>query len=515
MRIFSLVWSFRIRLLLLLAALLIATLSIQYYLNRRAGKEQSYLNQKAQEESDRVIAEQERALAAAFVMGVESISSGEWLVNLNEQAKHPLLDPNAGRITNILIVDSNGRVLDSLTQYNPIQKPDGTLDYFELSEVQLPPLINPIEFEGEPGRLPSTSTETLYPGAGEPRAFAFPVETDVKGRLYVIVALGSANPPSGILSRETARPLLYTLTVLLIMTLLTTLLVWRFTEPIKALSDAARRVAAGDLSFRVRAANRRDEIGALAARFNEMISKLARTRELESRLNQAERSAVVGRLASAIAHEVRNPLNYINLTLDHLRASFAPRDPSKQETFDRLATQLKAEVARIDSRITEFLKYSRPSRLNLQPVDLRSAAADAVRMVEVEAKENDIDIDIESTDNLPLVMADEEALRSVFTNLIINSLQAINGRGGAIRIRLTEDDGKGLARIEIADDGPGIPAGNISQVFEPYFSTKETGTGLGLAIVKKAVEDHGGSILVTSGSGEGTTFTITLPVSPD
>src|SRR5205085_3237207 len=111
------------------------------------------------------------------------------------------------------------------------------------------------------------------------------------------------------------RPLLPTFAVLIVSILFATILVWRFTRPIEDLSEAARRVARGDFNFRVRAATRSDEMGELARVFNEMIANLGRTRELEIKLHQAEQSAVVGRLASAIAHEIRNPLNYINLTL--------------------------------------------------------------------------------------------------------------------------------------------------------------------------------------------------------
>src|SRR5258705_3003008 len=152
--------------------------------------------------------------------------------------------------------------------------------------------------------------------------------------------------------------------LLLVTTLVTGFFVWRFTRHIKELSVAARKVAGGDFEFRV-PAERQDEMGTLAAAFNEMTAKLGRTRELETQLHQAEKGAVVGRLAAAIAHEIRNPLNYINLTLDHLRSSFAPLDPVKRETFGRLTDQLKAEVARLNRHIPDFLKYSRPSTLEL------------------------------------------------------------------------------------------------------------------------------------------------------
>jgi signal transduction histidine kinase len=254
-------------------------------------------------------------------------------------------------------------------------------------------------------------------------------------------------------------------------------------------------------------------MGQLAARFNEMIARLGHMRELEGLLHQAEQSAVVGRLASAIAHEIRNPLNYINLTLDHLRTAFAPEDQKKRETFERLAQQLKVEVARINSRISEFLNYSRPSALEMRPLDLRAQAEDALRMVEVKAAESNIETRVEQAGEVPLVMGDEEALRSVFTNLIINGMQAIDGEGGNLTVRISAENEGRNARIEITDTGQGIAPDDISKVFEPYFSTKDTGTGLGLAIVKKAVDDHGGSISVKSKQGEGTTFTITIPTT--
>jgi signal transduction histidine kinase len=110
------------------------------------------------------------------------------------------------------------------------------------------------------------------------------------------------------------------------------------------------------------------------------------------------------------------------------------------------------------------------------------------------------------------VLGDAGSLRSVFTNLIINSLHAFNNSGGALTITLLAHPEENIAQIDVSDTGKGIPAEDIPKLFEPYFSTKETGTGLGLAIVKKAVEDHGGTIAVKSTPGEGTTFSITLPL---
>ncbi len=504
MRTLDLIYSFRGRLLFVLTALLVVTLGVQYYLNVRA-----------EQRVARFIDEQEKALTAALQMGSEGVSSTAYLSELQKQAKVSFFNKQTGPVINILSVNAQGLVTDSLdAQYFPPIGDDGKLKYYPLSNIldRLPPLANAGELSDEASRTQNSSAPQIR--ASEPRALTFPLDTD-QGRWYVIVVLGSANAPSSWWSRQAARPLLYTFIILLVAMLAASVLVWRFTRPIKELSDAAFRVAAGNFDFRVPAADRRDEMGALAARFNEMIAGLGRTRELEARLNQAERSAVVGRLASAIAHEIRNPLNYINLTLDHLRTAFAPADEAKRQTFNRLADQLKAEVARINTRISEFLNYTRPPKLDLRPLDLRAVAEDALHMVEVKASESGIETRVETAGAVPQVSGDAESLRSVFTNLVINGLQAIDGEGGRLTIKLSTDETGKRARIDITDTGHGISPEHISQVFEPYFSTKETGTGLGLAIVKKAVTDHGGTIYVTSKPDHGTTFTITLPATKE
>ena len=492
--------TFRVRLLLVLALLLVATLGVQFFLNRRA-----------EQRVARTIAEQEQALAAGISLALQSFSTTARMKDLDTGAKFLTSERAAGRITNILIVRDEGSVPgrldgddpidDSLDKtYNPEQLEDGTERDIKLAQVALPRLINPEE---------AAAGRQLV--SGEPRAFAIPAQTS-KGRYYIVVALGAGQMTTHEPAWRDISPLLPTLSVLLVATLITVLLVWQFTRPIQELSAAARRVARGDFDFRVHAARRSDEMGALARVFDEMIARLGRMRELEAQLHQAERSAVVGRLASAIAHEVRNPLNYINLTLDHLRTAFAPQEPDKRALVDRLTDQLKAEVQRINVRISEFLSYSRPARLEPRPLDLRALVDDALRIVEPQARECGIEMRVEQQTDVPAVQGDPQSLRSLFTNLIINGVQAMEGDGVGGRLTITLAPAEGTrVRVEVSDTGRGIAAEDISQVFEPYFSTKETGTGLGLAIVKKAVDDHGGTITVRSKQDEGTTFTITLP----
>lgn len=495
----ALVESFRARLLLLLALMLGLTLGIQYYFNLKAVRANA-----------RMIIEQEQAIMTGVALGLQSLQSDKYLVEIVGNMSEPLLNNKRVRVRNILVVDDAGNVRDSLNpEFNPGENEDKSPRYVQLKDIQLLPLRSVVQFTGDNQQpLPPWIPPSTNADFGEAGAFYFPVQT-TQGRRFIIVVLDSANILTNLFERQASRSALLTLAVLFVTTLVTGFFVWRFTRPIKDLSVAARNVASGNFDVQVQT-SRRDEMGTLASAFNEMTAKLSRARELEMQLHQAEKGAVVGRLAAAIAHEIRNPLNYINLTLDHLRSSFAPADPEKKATFIQLANQLKAEVARINRHITDFLKYSRPSKLELQDVDIRAEAEDALRLVEGRAEECGIETEIVQDGVLPLVMADRESLRSVFTNLMINAVEAMDGEGGNISIRLSNTEPNSV-KVEITDSGCGIAPQDISKVFEPYFSTKETGTGLGLAIVKKAVDDHGGTISVTSKEGTGTTFTIILP----
>ena len=497
MRFPALVESFRARLLLLLALMLGLTLGIQYYFNLRAGKANA-----------RMIIEQEQAIMTGIGLGLKSLTSDKYLVDI--VGSDPLLSNKRVRVRNILVVDDFGNIQDSLSpEFNPRKNEDQSPRYFQFTDIQQLPLRSVVPFNAEIDTpLPPWIPPSANPDFGEAGAFYFPVKT-TEGRRFIIVVLDSAYVLTNVFERQTSRSALLTLAVLFVTTLVTGFFIWRFTRPIKDLATAARNVAGGNFDVQVQT-SRRDEMGTLATAFNEMTAKLGRQRELEMQLHQAEKGAVVGRLAAAIAHEIRNPLNYINLTLDHLRSSFSPADPEKKTTFVQLTSQLKTEVARINRHITDFLKYSRPTKLELQDLDIRAEAEDALRLVEGRAEECGIETKIEQDGPLPAVLGDRESLRSVFTNLVINAVEAIDGDGGSISIKLSNTESNSV-KVEVTDSGCGISPQDISKLFEPYFSTKETGTGLGLAIVKKAVDDHGGTISVASKEGSGTTFTIILP----
>ncbi len=455
---------------------------------------------------------QERALIAGVSLGVRGITSDKRMIRLREG--NPQFDEAAGgRVLNVIIVDHEWKVFDSLREDQwPVLQSDGvTYIPHDLKDIVVPPLVNAEEMGPNISHFPQSPLWKGRPVRAE--AQAFPIVTD-KGVWYVVVVLRNEKASQGFWNQQAARPLIYTLAVLLIATLGAAFLVWRFTRPIAALATAAQKVAAGDLTFRVPDHERRDEMGQLASQFNEMIEKLANARDLEAKLRQVEQSAVVGRLASAIAHEVRNPLNFINLTLDHLRQGFSPDESEKREIFNKLTTQLKSEVARINNLITAFLNYSRPYEYVLRPLDLANETADALDLVRPQAAESGVDINFDSGRNhfphIPRVMADADPLRSVLTNLFINALQAMEGENNSLTVRIEPTTDLRHVRLAVTDTGRGIEPEHVPHLFEPYFSTKETGTGLGLAIVKKVVDEHGGSIEVQSVPGEGTTFTVTF-----
>ncbi len=487
--------TFRARLLIILAFLLITTLGVQYYLNL-----------KTQRENDNLRAMQEQALVAGMVLGFSGMSSSEYMQDLINSRRQPFFDEkNSQRIKDVIIINNDWQIYDSLNPDITPTTENGETKFHNLSElINLPPLIEDEKKLGaDIGKFPNSNTISTEEGRGE--AHAIPIQT-TQGRWYVMVILESDQEKA--VSRA-AQPLVYTLSILLLSTIITIVLVWRFTRPIANLSNAARQVAEGDLSVRVKGAERSDEIGKLTSQFNEMTAELEKTRELESKLQEAEKSAVIGRLGSAIAHEIRNPLNYINLTLDHLRAKFAPETDEKKADFEKLTAQLKAEVARINNQISDFLNYSRPTKANLQPSNIRKIVEDSLRIVEAQADEQNIKISLIEHENVPQILADAEFLRSVFNNLFINAVQSMEKNGGNLNVKISPAEN--FVKIEIADTGTGISAENQTKIFQPYFSTKETGTGLGLAIVKKIVDIHNGTIEVTSNPDEGTKFTVNLP----
>jgi signal transduction histidine kinase len=292
---------------------------------------------------------------------------------------------------------------------------------------------------------------------------------------------------------------------------LTIFLARRYTEPINNLVEDFKRVSAGDLSVTI-PVDSDDEIGELAAGFNNMVEKLREREALEKRLYEAEHLSRVGQLASGIAHEIRNPLNYISLAIDHLREEMLPLCASAQHAeLEELAEKIKEEVRRANYMVVNFMNYGRPLKLRRALIAYEEVLAKALPVVQERLTEQRITVVKRIAPDFPLLWVDQEMLRNCILNLIGNAAQAMSG-GGVITLGAELDHDQ--VKLTFSDQGKGIAPEDMGKIFQPYFTTRDVGIGLGLAITERIIKEHGGSITVDSALGEGTAFTILLPAQP-
>lgn len=280
-----------------------------------------------------------------------------------------------------------------------------------------------------------------------------------------------------------------------------------YSRPIHNVVDAAQRVAAGDLSLDL-TADRKDEIGELTRSFNFMVQKLRDKRALEEKLRETEHLSGIAQFARDIAHEIRNPLNFISLSIDHLREKYMPLEDGKKEKFESLITSIKHEIQRLNKLVGDFLDYGKPLRLSLHEVDMGSLIDEVMAVVRPKAEKDRIEI-YTQYEALPKLYLDPELVKTCIFNVIINAFQAMPG-GGRLTIGTHASDSK--FSIIIEDTGIGVPKENLAKLFDPFFSTKSTGLGLGLAMTKRVIEEHGGKVDFQSIEGKGSTVTISLPI---
>lgn len=305
-----------------------------------------------------------------------------------------------------------------------------------------------------------------------------------------------------------------TLAVFALGMLLSLVLASAVSRPVQALTDAARRVAAGDLSAQVRTSGS-DELGALARTFNQMVERLGESRALEERLRVAERSTAMGRFAAALAHEIRNPLNSISLTIDHVRTRLAPEGDAQRGEFQALMATLKSEVARLNRLVGDFLSSGQPARLDPRPCDVREVVRETAALVQHKARDQSIEIEVDVAAELPATLADPELLKTCLLNLVLNAFEAMPAGGRLVLAARLEGEPDALAiTVLVSDTGVGMSRHAAAMAFEPYFSTKEAGVGLGLALVSRIVEGHGGGVRLESKPGHGTSVRLLLPLRP-
>ncbi len=284
----------------------------------------------------------------------------------------------------------------------------------------------------------------------------------------------------------------------------------RYTTPIKNMVEDFKRVSAGDLSVTIPVESN-DEIGEMAVGFNNMVEKLREREALEKRLYEAEHLSRVGQLASGIAHEIRNPLNYISLAIDHLKVEMLPNCGDKCSELLELTEKIKEEVRRANYMVVNFMNYGRPLKLRRTQVVYPELLAKVLPVLQDRLSEQHVVVVKQIPVDLPPLWIDGELFRNCILNFITNASQAMPD-GGTITLgaQLEEDQ----VKLTFTDQGSGISPDDISKIFQPYFTTKDVGIGLGLAITERIIKEHGGGIDVESTVGTGTTITVSLPLQP-
>ena len=277
----------------------------------------------------------------------------------------------------------------------------------------------------------------------------------------------------------------------------------RITTPVRELARGAAAIARGELDVRLEVKSRKDELWDLVRAFDRMVEELERSRQ---QLVLAERVAAWREIARRIAHEIKNPLTPIQMSIETMRR-VRDRPDKFAEIFDEGTKTILDEVARLKRIVQEFSDFARAPKPELAPCDVCEVARAALSLYKGAAP-----VRADFAQALPPVLADRNQLQQVILNLLENARDAVARKGaGEIIVRARQADGG--VELEVEDSGVGFSEAVRDKLFVPYFTTKESGTGLGLAIVHRIVTDHGGRVSAHGEEGRGATFTISLPAA--
>jgi len=285
----------------------------------------------------------------------------------------------------------------------------------------------------------------------------------------------------------------------------------RVTRPVEVLAAAARDVAGGNWNTQVEV-NSADELGELAESFNRMTRELLQQRD---QLVQTERVAAWRELARRLAHELKNPLFPLQLTVENLIRARQQSPEQFEEIFLESSTTLLAEIANLKAIISRFSDFSKMPHPQLQRVQLNEIVQGVGRLFQAQLQASNppaIECEFELDEHLEPIAADAELLHRAISNLLLNAMDAMP-QGGTVRLRTWQTDNS--VYLEVSDTGTGLTSEECERLFTPYFTSKQHGTGLGLAIVQSIVSDHDGKISVQSSPGRGTTFRIELCKNPE
>ncbi|HZR64892.1 MAG TPA: HAMP domain-containing sensor histidine kinase [Terriglobales bacterium] len=351
------------------------------------------------------------------------------------------------------------------------------------------------------------SGEIIHTSSGDETVNSFPLTGNNNQILGVLLVTSSRQIYNELRVQIRAVALVAASAGLILAILLSSWAATRVTRPVEELAKAARDVAAGNWNVNVDV-TRRDELGELAESFNRMTRDLLDHRE---KLVQSERVAAWRELARRLAHELKNPLFPLQLTIENLLRAREHGQQQFDETFQESATTLLTEISNLKSIIAKFSDFSKMPQPQFQQVKLGELLESVSKLHQAQFTTAKIACKLKITSTNPIA-ADPELLHRALSNLVLNAVDAMPG-GGELTLRAHATDD--AVRIEVSDTGKGLTREECANLFTPYYTSKPRGTGLGLAIVQSVVSDHGGKISVSSEPGRGTTFIIDLPANRD
>ena len=358
------------------------------------------------------------------------------------------------------------------------------------------------------------STEIVHwssAAADDETVHAIPLAGQDRQTLGVLLVGNSLRPYVDLLQHIRSAAMLVGGASIVLAILLSGWAAGRVTRPVEQLAEAARAVADGNWSTQVEVTSS-DELGELAAAFNRMTHELLEQKE---QLVQTERVAAWRELARRLAHELKNPLFPLQLTVENLVRARQHSPEQFEEVFRESSSTLLAEIANLKAIISRFSEFSKMPQPQFRRIDLNDVVQNVARLFQAQLRLPDgppILCTLALGEGMASIAADPELLHRAISNLVLNAMDAMPG-GGTLTLR-TRQDGE-HALLEVSDTGTGLTPEECERLFTPYYTSKSHGTGLGLAIVQSVVSDHGGKISVQSQPGHGTTFLIELPRDHD